>query len=87
MSEGWISLSMLSEIEKIINLGNSDSSTLSIGKYAEMGLVRYNIVMTDEYKKAKTGQFTLSDIRVKKYKGTMYLNIEDLQTVGLIEPN
>lgn len=87
MSEGWISLSMLSEIEKIINLGNSDSNTLSIGKYAEMGLLRYDIVVTDEYKKAKTGQFTLSDIRVKKYKGTMYLNIEDLQTVGLIEPN
>ncbi|WP_163704287.1 copper amine oxidase N-terminal domain-containing protein [Paenibacillus jilunlii] len=87
MSEGWISLAMLSEIEKISNLGNSDSNILSIGKYVGMNIVRCNIVMTDEYKKAKTGEFTLSDIRVKKYKGTMYLNIEDLKAAGLIESN
>ncbi|WP_339318284.1 copper amine oxidase N-terminal domain-containing protein [Paenibacillus sp. FSL R10-2734] len=87
MSEGWISLAMLSEIEKISNLGNSDSNILSIGKYAGMNMIRYNIVMTDEYKKANKGDFTLSDIRVKKYKGTMYLNIEDLKTAGLIEAN
>ncbi|MNC44124.1 hypothetical protein D3C75_930200 [compost metagenome] len=87
MSEGWISLAMLSEIEKISNLGNSDSNILSIGKYVGMNIVRCNIVMTDEYKKAKTGEFTLSDIRVKKYKGMMYLNIEDLKAAGLIESN
>lgn len=87
MSQGWISLAMLSEIEKVSNLGNSDPNILSIGKYAGMNIVRYNIVMTDEYKKAKTGDFTLSDIRVKKHNGTMYLNIEDLKTAGLIESN
>jgi len=87
MSEGWISLAMLSEIENISNLGNSNSNILSIGKYVGINIIRYNIVMTDEYKKAQKGDFTLSDIRVKKYKGTMYLNIEDLKTAGLIESN
>lgn len=42
---------------------------------------------TDEYKKAQQGDFTLSDIRIKKYKDEMYLNIEDLKTAGLIESN
>lgn len=87
MSEGWISLGMLSEIEKINNLGSDDPNTISIGKNTGMTFVRYNIVITDEYKKATKGEFTLSDIRVKKFKGTMYLNIEDLKSVGLIEEN
>lgn len=87
MSKGWISLAMLSEIEKVNNLGSSDPNIITIGKTVGAGVDRYDIVITDEYKKAKSGDFTLSDIRVKKYKGTMYLNIEDLKTIGLIESN
>jgi hypothetical protein len=84
LSQGWISLALLSEIEKVSNLGSSDPNTIAIGKYVGMDIVRANIVLTDAYKKAQDGDFVLSDIRVKKYKGVMYLNIEDLQTVGLI---
>ncbi|WP_139998827.1 copper amine oxidase N-terminal domain-containing protein [Paenibacillus paridis] len=85
MSKGWISLSMLSEIEGVSNLGNSSANIITIGKYVGFEIVRLDINLTAEYKKAKDGDFTLSDIRVKKYKGTMYLNIEDLTTTGLIE--
>lgn len=84
MSEGWISLSMLSEIEGVNNLGSSVPNTIEIGKYAGVELIRVSIVLTDEYKKAKEGDFLLSDIHVKKYKGLMYLSIDDLHAVGLI---
>ncbi|MBT2291377.1 copper amine oxidase N-terminal domain-containing protein [Paenibacillus albidus] len=89
MSEGWISLSMLAEIENITILGGSDPGTIEIGKYVgALDIIRYKIVLTDAYKKAKEGDFVLSEIHVKKYKGTMYLNIEDLKTIaGLIESN
>lgn len=85
MSEGWISLAMLSEIENVSNLGSSDKNTIALGKYVGTELVRYEIVLTEEYKKATDGDFTLGDMRVKKYKGTMYLNIEDVKKTGLIE--
>ncbi|MNF10282.1 hypothetical protein D3C80_2111730 [compost metagenome] len=65
------------------SLGSSQPDTIAIGKYAGMDFIRVTIVLTDEYKKAKEGDFVLSDIRVKKYKGLMYLSIEDLQTTGL----
>ncbi|WP_160311787.1 copper amine oxidase N-terminal domain-containing protein [Paenibacillus sp. IHB B 3415] len=84
MSEGWISLSMLSEIEGVNSLGSSEPNTIAIGKYAGVEFIRVSIVLTDEYKKAKEGDFLLSDIHVKKYKGLMYLSIEDLQATGLI---
>lgn len=84
MSEGWISLAMLSEIEKIVNLGSGDKNKLSIGKYVGTEVVRYDIPLTDEYKNAKEGDFVLGDLRVKKYKNIMYMNIEDLKKVGLI---
>ncbi|MDT3425294.1 hypothetical protein J2Z22_000810 [Paenibacillus forsythiae] len=84
MSEGWISLSMLSEIEGVNNLGSSEPNTIVIGKYAGVEFIRVSIVLTDEYKKAKEGDFVLSGIHVKKYKGLMYLSIDDLQAVGLI---
>ncbi|MFX3631731.1 MAG: copper amine oxidase N-terminal domain-containing protein [Candidatus Pristimantibacillus sp.] len=87
MSKGWISLAMLKEIEGITKLSSDSANTLAIGKYVGINIVRYEIELTDEYKKAKEGDFTLSDLRVKKYKGSMYLNIEDLQTVGLIDSN
>lgn len=79
MSQGWISLAMLSEIEGVNNLGSSQPDTITIGKNA-----RYDIVLTPEYKKAQNGDFVLSDLRVKKYKGTMYLNIGDLKAAGII---
>lgn len=82
MSDGWISFAMLNEIEGINHLGSDSPDTLRVGKYNPFA--QYSIIVTDEYKKAKEGQFVLSDIRVKKYKGTMYLNIEDLKRVGLI---
>ncbi|MBJ6361634.1 copper amine oxidase N-terminal domain-containing protein [Paenibacillus sp. GCM10012307] len=85
LSQGWISLALLSEIEKINNLGSREPNTIVIGKYIGGDIVRKSIVLTDAYKKAKDGDFVLSDIRVKKYKGSMYLNIEDLQTAGLIK--
>lgn len=85
MSEGWITLALLSEIEKINNLGSKAPNTITIGKYVGYEMIRFDIVMTDAYKKAKEGDFVLSDIRVKKYNGTMYLNIEDLKNTGLIE--
>ncbi|KAI7282702.1 hypothetical protein KC345_g3371 [Hortaea werneckii] len=84
MSEGWISLSMLSEIEGVNSLGSSQPNTIAIGKYAGVEFIRVNIVLTDEYKKAKEGDFLLGDIHVKKYKNLMYLSIEDLKTTGLI---
>lgn len=85
MSEGWISLSMLSEIEGVNNLGSSQPDTIAIGKYAGVEFIRVNIVLTDEYKKSKEGDFLLGDIHVKKYKNLMYLSIEDLKAAGLIE--
>lgn len=87
MSKGWISLAMLKEIEGITGLGSSEPNTITIGKSVGMDIIRYDIALTAEYKKAKEGDFTLSEIRVKKYDGTMYLNIEDLTTVGLIDSN
>lgn len=82
MSEGWISLPMLSEIEQVHNLGSTEPDTIRIGNAS---MEQINIVTTDEYKKAKSGDFTLSGIRVKKFNGTMYLNIEDLKTAGIIK--
>ncbi|MBB6730154.1 copper amine oxidase N-terminal domain-containing protein [Cohnella zeiphila] len=85
MSEGWISLAMLSKIENVNRIGNTDPNTVTIAKYIGIELVRLDIVLTDEYKKATNGDFVLGDVHVKKYKGMMYLSIEDLKTSGLIE--
>jgi len=55
----------------VSNLGNSNANIITIGKYVGFEIVRLDINLTAEYKKAKVGDFTLSDIRVNKYKGTL----------------
>ncbi|GGD76375.1 copper amine oxidase N-terminal domain-containing protein [Paenibacillus nasutitermitis] len=86
MSKGWISLSMLSEIENINRVENEDPNTITLARYDQAnGVFRFDIVMTDAYKKAKNGSFVLSGIQVTKYNGTMYLNIEDLKNAEVID--
>lgn len=85
MSDGWISLAMLTEIEGVNYLGKIEPDTIRIGKYVGVALVDYKIEQTAEYKKAKDGDFVLSNLNVKKHKNTMYLNIEELKEIGLIE--
>ncbi|MFD0716941.1 copper amine oxidase N-terminal domain-containing protein [Paenibacillus sp. GCM10027626] len=86
MSKGWISLAMLSEIENINRLSTDNPNIITLGRAipGAFGLFKYDIVLTEEYKKATKGDFVLSKIRVKKYKGTMYLNIEDLKKAEVI---
>lgn len=87
MSEGWISQGMLAEIEKVNRVSSDDPNILTFArsdKESAYGIFRYDIAITDEYRKATKGDFVLSDIRVKKYYGNMFLNIEDLKKVGII---
>ncbi len=86
MSEGWISLAMLSEIEQVNRISNEDPDTITLARASGMiGIFRYDIVTTEEYRSVTDGDFVLNDVKVKKYYGQMYLNIEDLKEVGVIE--
>ncbi len=86
MSEGWISLPMLSEIEQVNRVSNANPDTITLARASGMfGVFRYDIVMTEDYKTVTDGDFVLNDVKVKKYYGQMYLNIEDLKEVGVIE--
>lgn len=86
MSEGWISVAMLDEIEGIYYGGTGPNPNEV--KFSNKSMTNPKVYMTlqlpDEFVSAKAGDLTINDMRIKKYYGNTFFNIADLQKAGII---
>ena len=86
MSEGWISQGMLDEIEYITLITNKERKELYFARYTPNGIdYLLDASITDEFLNASSGDFTFESIKFKKYRGDIYVSIDDLQRKGIIK--
>ncbi len=86
LSEGWISDALLDIIEGIDYGGTGVLNQMKLSKgpqWNETILATFNL--TQEFVSAKDGDFTINDIRIKKYDWDEFFNISDLQKAGIIK--
>lgn len=86
LSEGWISVSMLSEIEDVYYGGISTiPGKMVFSNENLMNLTIYKeITLPEEFNETRDGDFEIDGIRIKKYYGNVFFNISDLQREGII---
>jgi len=87
LSEGWISMGMLAEIEHIkVGINQDTMDKMSLYKTTIKGIDYLHIFQLPEaFKETQDGDFTIDEIRIKRSSGYIYFNISDLQKAQIIE--
>jgi hypothetical protein len=85
LSEGWISDAMLRQIESIRFEGTNIPyvATLSTGPQWKTEVLA-TFQLSKEIADAKSGDFVINNIRIKKYDSNFFFNIDDLDKAGII---
>lgn len=85
LSEGWVSSAMLEEIQYVTVTLNKEKNELYFSKYSTSG-IKYllDLKVTAEFISAEKGDFLIDGIKIKKYYGNIFFNINDLIKSGIM---
>jgi hypothetical protein len=84
MSEGWISRGMLEEIENIAIPMREKPNEIQLVRVTIPVVYLANLTLPEDFDSTKNGNFVIDGIRIAKYDGNLYFNIDDLKTKKII---
>lgn len=88
LSEGWMSEDLVSEVSNYsVSFKGNDKATVIIGvTFATDPKKReqWTFNLPGEFAKSKEGAAEVDGVKMKKYKGFIYFNIADLETIGVL---
>lgn len=84
LSDGYMQGSLLQEAYRIYVTYDEADLVFKTGPLVTKQEEYYRLTLPADWKKNKTGETTTGGIRIKKYDGINYFNIEDLKKVKLI---